>query len=165
MDKEKVKRYKDWELLAIAQDYGFEMSQVGGKYRGLCKFHGDTKSPNLFIYPDGDTFFCFACKRGWSKSQFVAYAEHVPRKVIDSLWEKSTDIRELLDIRLKQRVINYRDPLLLLIAKFCYNNRSRNTWLYTKKLQELDAEISTKSFVDLPTYTRLVKMIEEMQNA
>ena len=162
MDREKIKRYKDWDLLSIAQDYGFSFSAVGGKLRGLCLFHGDSGDPNLFIYPD-DTFYCFACKKGWSKSQFVAYAEKVPRKVIDSLWEKSTDIRELLNIRLQQRTVNYRDALLLLVATFCYNNRSRDTSPYTQKLRALDADISAKSFIDLEAYTQMVKQIEEMK--
>jgi len=163
MDIERVKRYKDWDLLSIAQDYGFEFHPVGGKLRGLCKFHGDSGDPNMFIYPESDTFYCFACKRGWSKSQFVAYAEKVPRKKIDSLWEKSTCIVELLDIKIKQPAVNYRDALLLFVAKFCYNNRSRNTYTYTKRLQEIDAEISSKAFIDFAMYTRLVKAIEEMK--
>jgi len=163
MDINKIKRYRGWDLLTIAQEYGFEFSPVGGKLRGLCKFHGDHGSPNLFIYPDTDTWFCFACKRGHTKSQFVAYAEKVPRKVIDGIWEKDTDIRELLDVKLKQRVVNYRDPLLLLLAKFCYTNRSRNTLPYTKGLQKLDAEIEAHSFIDLATYSRLVKIIEELK--
>ena len=162
MDKERVKRYKDWGLLAIAQDYGFSFSPVGGKLRGLCLFHGDTKTPNLFIYPD-DTFFCFGCNRGFSKSQFVAYNERVPRIAIEALWEKSTDLGELLEIRLQQRKVNYRDALLLLIAKFCYNNRSRDSLLYIKKMQELDRVISAKEYIDLAAYTQLVKQIEEMK--
>jgi hypothetical protein len=163
MDLNKIKRYRSWDLLTIAQDYGFDFSPVGGKLRGLCLFHGDKGSPNMFIYPESDTFFCFACKRGWSKSQFVAYAEKVPRKVIDGIWDKDTDIRELLDVRLKQRIVNYREPLLLLLAKFCYDNRSRNTLAYTKRLTELDVEISHKHFIDFETYSRFVKIIEELK--
>jgi hypothetical protein len=164
MDLNKIKRYRGWDLLPIAESYGFEFQPVGGKLRGLCKFHGDTGNPNLFIYPDDNTWFCFACRRGHTKSQFVAYAEKVPRKVIDGIWDRDTDIRELLDVRLKQRVINYRESLLLLLSKFCYDNRSRNTLPYTKRLAELDREISAKPFIDLTAYTRFVKLIEELKN-
>ena len=162
MDIERVKKYKNWALLDIAQDYGFTFNSVGGKLRGLCLFHGDTKNPNLFIYPD-DTFFCFACKRGWSKSQFVAYAEKVPRKQVDNLWEKSTCLVELLDVKFKQSPTNYREALLLLLAKFWYDNKGRNTYLNTKKLQEIDALIYSHDFIDFKLYSQLIKSIEEIK--
>ena len=163
MDIARVKKYRNWSLLEIAQDYGFTFHAVGGKLRGLCLFHGDKGSPNMFIYPESDTFFCFACKRGWSKSQFVAYAEKVPRKAVDNLWEKSTCLVELLEMKLKQAPTNYRDSLLLLLAKFWYNTKGRNTYPYTKRLKEIDAEISTKDFIDFATYSRLIKEIEEIK--
>ena len=163
MDSKKIISYKNWDLPTIAHTYGFQLSPVGGKLRGLCLFHGDRGNPNFFVYPDTDTWFCYACKRGHTKSQFIAYAERVPRRVIDNLWEKSTCLTEVMDLRLRQREINYRDSLLLLLASFCYNKRSVNTLPYTKTLREIDVEISTKSFVDFNTYTRLVKRIEEMK--
>jgi hypothetical protein len=162
MDIARVKKYRNWGLLDIAQDYGFTFNTVGGKLRGLCLFHGDKGSPNMFIYPD-DTFFCFACKRGWSKSQFVAFAEKVPRKTVETLWEKSTCIVELLDMKLKKPATNYRDALLLLLAKFWYNNKGRNTYPYTQKLKDIDAEISSKDFIDFAMYSRLIKEIEEIK--
>lgn len=163
MDKERIKRMKDRGLLEIAQSYGFNFSEVGGKLRGLCLFHGDTGTPNLFIYPDGDTWYCFACKRGHSKSQFVAYAEKVPRKLVDSIWEKGTEMTEVMDLKLKPRVVNYRDSLLLLLATFCYNKQRQDPAFNTKKLLELDAEVSALPFIDRNTYSRIVRKIEEMK--
>lgn len=161
MDKEQVKKFKNMPLLSIAQHYGFRFSPVGGKLRGLCLFHGDVKTPNLFLYPD-DTFFCYGCKRGWSKSQFVAYAEKVQRRVIDELWERSTPLPELMSMKLQAPKINYRNQLLLLLANFVYNKRQVDPSFTIDKIAAIDAMLESRTFIDLDTYTEVVQKIKEM---
>jgi len=39
-----------------------ELKRYGNILRGKCPFHGDSKTPNLTIYPETNTFYCFACR-------------------------------------------------------------------------------------------------------
>ena len=66
MDKATVMKYKCMSTREIGERHGFHFERLGDKWRGLCLFHNDQGTPNMFVYPD-DSFFCFACVDGSTK--------------------------------------------------------------------------------------------------
>lgn len=54
--------------------YPFELRQVGGVLKGKCPFHEDIKTPNLCIYPETNSWYCFAgCGGGDSISFYMRF--------------------------------------------------------------------------------------------
>lgn len=157
MDAERIKRMRTIPLLNVAEMYGFSFRPVGDKMRGLCLFHGDTNTPNFFIYPEGN-FFCFSCRKGGDKAEFVAQAEKTTWRQVMALWEKGTDIRESVDLRLTDKKTNYRDALLLLVAKVWYNKLHDGS-LDFESFKQIDQEISAKPFIGIGDYNFLVSKL------
>jgi len=52
--KEKAKE------VTIADLYPWELKTTGNLLRGFCPFHQDTKTPNFYVYPETNTWYCFA---------------------------------------------------------------------------------------------------------
>lgn len=52
--------------------YPFELRQVGCILKGKCPFHEDIRTPNFCIYPETNSWFCFAgCGGGDSISFYM----------------------------------------------------------------------------------------------
>ena len=54
--KEKAKQKKIEDL------FPGQLKRYGKVLRGLCPIHQDKSNPNFTIYPETNTFFCFACR-------------------------------------------------------------------------------------------------------
>lgn len=86
MDPEKILRFKDLPLADFAAQVGLSLRRVGDKYNCLCPFHGDRGTPNLFIYPESDSFYCFACGIGGGKQYFIAKLLNISVYSIEKIW-------------------------------------------------------------------------------
>lgn len=53
-----------------------KLRKSGKNYVGLCPFHPD-KNPSLFIYPNTNSFYCFACLKGGDAISFVMLLENL----------------------------------------------------------------------------------------
>lgn len=158
MDKDAIKKMKSLPLRTIGDMYGFRFEKVGDKYRALCRFHNDTGTPNLFVYPD-DSFFCFACRRGGGKEAFVAYAEHMDKKAVEKLWSADTPIEEAVAVNLQQTPVNYKPQALLYVSKFFYNlcaTAKPFTTVAIDCVREYDARLAGRKFVSLEDYSAMV---------
>ena len=110
-------KYKCMSTREIGERHGFHFERLGDKWRGLCLFHNDQGTPNMFVYPD-DSFFCFACKAGGPKSLFVARVLRVSKKLIDKIWTDSDPIEEVMALQLSGKQVNFKPHLQLFLAKF-----------------------------------------------
>jgi len=155
MDKLKIKQYKNMSLLDIAEIYHFDLEPIGDKHRGLCLFHNDQGTPNFFAYAD-DSFFCYACRRGGDKAQFIAEAEHISRRSIIDLWEGTTKLSDLLSIKLKTRKTNYLNNFKILLANV-YHKHNKKLSLHF--LAKYDTLLSTQSFMTHEQYSSMVKSL------
>jgi len=90
-------------LLEILDERGLEYTQVGELYRLLCPFHGDTNKPNLFVYPDTNSYYCYACQEGGSPVDFILkYDGCTLREALKEASVKEPEIR----LRLHNRIHN-----------------------------------------------------------
>lgn len=99
VDKTKVSRPANWRLdakqvkedidsLRVFEHYFPEMKKNGGKtYKAFCKWHVDTKSPNLSIDPDGHCH-CYACNAHFDVFGMVMSLESVDfATAVARVWE------------------------------------------------------------------------------
>lgn len=69
--KQKIKRWQQtrWknnfpqvDMLSVYEKHtGLTMKRSGAAWVGKCPFHEDRK-PSFAIYPDTDSYYCFACE-------------------------------------------------------------------------------------------------------
>ena len=58
-DVEAIKRANPIEN--IVAGYGIQLRRSGRALVGLCPFHNDRDNPNFYVYPDTQSWFCYAC--------------------------------------------------------------------------------------------------------
>jgi DNA primase len=75
IDVEAVKRA--YPMTRVASWYRLGLRPVGRALVGLCPFHDDRHRPNFHLYPDTDSWYCYACDRGGDVIDFVCAIEHV----------------------------------------------------------------------------------------
>lgn len=50
------------DIVELMKEYGMELKPLGSdKYITYCKWHNDTGTPNLVVYPETNSAYCFAC--------------------------------------------------------------------------------------------------------
>lgn len=50
------------DLVDLFSHYGVDLKATGAKaFKGLCCFHDDQKTPNLYVYNESQRYYCFAC--------------------------------------------------------------------------------------------------------
>src|SRR5260370_30909580 len=57
--------------------YGIELKRQGRAFVGRCPFHADGGRPNLHVFPDTRTWWCFRCCIGGDVLKVVMLAEEV----------------------------------------------------------------------------------------
>ena len=66
--------------------YGVQLRRVGRSLSGRCPFHDDQGRPNLYVWPESASWFCFRCAVGGDVIHFVELAENLSfREAIDRL--------------------------------------------------------------------------------
>ncbi|GAG87873.1 unnamed protein product [marine sediment metagenome] len=74
-----IKRRLD--IIDIAKQAGLELKKQSSRlYKTKCIFHNDIKTPNLFFYPDTNTFKCYACGKHGDAINFYAELHHISNK-------------------------------------------------------------------------------------
>jgi DNA primase len=58
---DQVKRAKETSITSISKQQLYRVHTSGVAYMCLCPFHDD-HHPSLALYPETNTFHCFACK-------------------------------------------------------------------------------------------------------
>jgi len=65
-------------IIDLARQAGLELKKQSNRlYKARCIFHNDNKTPNLFFYPDTNTFKCFACGKHGDVINFYAELHHI----------------------------------------------------------------------------------------
>ena len=64
------------DLVDLVSDY-VSLSAKGGRYWGLCPFHGE-KTASFSVQPDQQLYYCFGCGKGGGVVSFAMEAENLP---------------------------------------------------------------------------------------
>jgi len=67
----------DITILDILEQKGVELQREGSVIRAFCPFHNDTGRPNFTVYPQTDSWFCFACNIGGDAISFLSKFENI----------------------------------------------------------------------------------------
>jgi len=156
MDKSEILKYKAMSTLEIGSRHGFEFQRLGDKWRGLCLFHNDQGTPNLFVYPD-DSFFCYACRLGGPKSMFVAKVLRVSKKLIDKIWADSEPIEEVMALNLSGKQVNFKPHMQLFLAKFSRAMLERSKEFSWTELKTYDDMLHSNKVVTPDQYSGVVE--------
>ena len=61
----------------VVTRYGVELSPAGRALVGRCPFHDDRNKPNLHVYADTDSYYCYRCGIGGDVVDFIERIERV----------------------------------------------------------------------------------------
>lgn len=64
-------------ILEVIEDEKIELRQSGENFIGFCPFHDDQNTPNLTIYPESESFYCFACDKGGDVFTFIMQKHNI----------------------------------------------------------------------------------------
>lgn len=68
---------RDHPIADIVARYGVELYPCGNSFVGRCPFHDDGGRPNLYVYPETESWYCYRCSVGGDVITFVERIEHV----------------------------------------------------------------------------------------
>jgi DNA primase len=74
-DAEALRR--EHPIADVVASYGIALRPSGRALVGRCPFHPDGGRPNLHVYPDTGSFYCFRCAVGGDAIEFVRRRENV----------------------------------------------------------------------------------------
>ena len=76
----------DCPIARIIAGYGIALRSSGRTLIGRCPFHEDRGRPNLVVYPETQSWFCFRCDVGGDVISFVERLEGLSfRDAVDRL--------------------------------------------------------------------------------
>ena len=64
-------------IAEVVARYGIELRPTGRAMVGWCPFHQDRHKPNLHVYPDTDSYYCYRCGIGGDAIDFVERIDRV----------------------------------------------------------------------------------------
>lgn len=152
------KVYKRPNILEVLQDYSLECRQVGNNYFTFCLWHNDGKTPNLCIYPETNSFFCFTCHKYGSVENLIAKLENKSYyDVIKMLYGDNYEFRKLgEDIP----TINPDSKYMVEVLSKEIKNSFRKGSLSIDKIPSLINRI-INIHMDMNTYKGLLKEIRD----
>lgn len=107
------------DIVSVFKHYGFDLRESSNRYVCLCPFHNDRNTPNLTIYPETDSFYCFTCKKSGDALTLISFMEKLP--IYEVKKRLGTDyIRYSLSKRNK-RPLDFFQALLKDSASLFYN--------------------------------------------
>jgi DNA primase len=74
IDVEALRR--EHSIVQLVGAYGIELTASGRSLVGRCPFHADGGRPNLHVYPDTRSWYCFRCGAGGDVIEFVRRKEN-----------------------------------------------------------------------------------------
>ena len=119
----------------------FNCKRIGNDtYRMLCPFHKDTKTPNLTIYVETGTYYCFACN------------EHGD---VDKLYCKLNGIdysefrrKQKPEIDLNKKQVNFKNQVNLIASRVFYEKLKKSLiGEVLEKMKEFDKRLRSVEFI------------------
>lgn len=83
---------RDHPIADVVARYGIELRPRGRALVGRCPFHADGGRPNLHVYPDSASWYCYRCAVGGDAITFVERLERIGfREAVGRLADRKPD--------------------------------------------------------------------------
>ncbi len=116
------------DIIEIIEEAGIELKPLNDKsLRGFCPFHDDRKTPNLTVYKDTQSWYCFGCHSGGDSMSFVmkfyklSYDDAIKRLYGEDIYQPLKD-----RIEKEQTDVDYRGVLNRLVSRLAYQKMRSN---------------------------------------
>lgn len=147
------------KILDVLSDYGINTTQIGSKYFTNCLFHNGDNTPSLAIYPDTNSFYCFACHTYGTVENLIAKLENKTYyEVCNMLYGDKYNFRKLGN---KNKEIEPDSKYMLdILSKELYN-KVRNKKIDLNKVPEIINKFTTKN-LKVDRFKQLLRDIREL---
>ncbi len=153
-------------LLDILSEKGVELQKEGSVTRAFCPFHNDTGRPNFTVYPQTDSWFCFACNVGGDAAAFLAKFDKISyseaKSKVDGVSINLDTLRESLDgLLVPNEPPKMNNELNVLISKVV----RRHLQKYPDRLQAVKAvlkEFDLKLLLPINA-TKMTAILQEIR--
>lgn len=124
-----------------------EYKKIGDIYRASCCFHNDGQTPNLTIYPETSSFYCFSCGAFGDFNKL-----HCKLTGVDyDQWK-----RDNKELDLKKKEINYKNTLNLVASRlFCQQFKIKPFEQVFETMKQFDKEL-TREIINHSTMTEII---------
>jgi DNA primase len=149
----------------VVESYGIELQKQGKLYVGFCPFHDDKNTPNLYVYEETQSWFCYACNHGGDAIKFIAliegkdYNEIKKRYIHDYAQDNLSHVGED-----KTHLPNFKEDTFIRTASICRDFLQRNRDAFPQIahiLKKLDEKLSS---VDYIKKTESNTLVEKFKN-
>lgn len=83
-------------IIDVAIEHGLDLKRVGNNYFTFCQYHADSGTPNMCLYKDTNSFFCFACRASGTVENLIAKLENKTYyQVVKMLYGDNYEFRTL----------------------------------------------------------------------
>ena len=144
-------------ILEAVQLCKMSPQKIGNMYRTFCPFHQDKNTPNFIIYPDTNSYWCYACSDGGGIIKFLrkmGYKGNLTKMMLENF-------TGLPDIKKS----NYRNILNRKVAEFSYDFFTRYPdypQYLLKVLEKFDDKLLSKEYFDGEEASELLQKFQKI---
>lgn len=107
------------DIVSVFRHYNFDLKESSNRYVCLCPFHNDKNTPNLTIYPETESFYCFTCKKSGDALTLISFMEKMP--IYEVKKKLGTDFLKYSLSRTHKKQIDFFQELLKDSSSLFYN--------------------------------------------
>lgn len=146
----KIDATKGRSILDILKDHNIPYTDRGNTCIAFCVKHDDRNTPNMVIYPETNTFFCFTCHFGSRPEHLVAHLDKCSREeAISAVYGE--DYLKLMLRAEKRKTKENLFPLKLILSRAIHDRlKLGEVKDFSSKLDSImKAEVSSKKILEL----------------
>jgi len=150
----------------IVEEHGLDIHKEGTVLRAFCPFHNDTGKPNFTVYPETDSWFCFACNEGGDVVSFISKIDQISRAEAQKRYEGAfvelEELQQKIDgVQIENDPVTFNTELNVVVSHHCkkylqtHPEQAKDVLIYLK-------QFDNKLFVNI-SYDEMQKVLQEVK--
>jgi len=154
------------QIKDLVESYGIELKKTGNLYLGFCPFHDDKNTPNFYVYPHTNSWFCYKENIGGDILLFIAKMEHVERYEVAKKLAFNILKQKLEGVNTQETNIriDFKDETCILISRICYNFLNKNPRRLDDVLYVLKKTDEKMKTLPKVSYTESIDLLDKFKN-